>query len=339
MQMNRKSCVFFLHSFEFLEVHLVRLGRSPYTIESYRDTLTLFSRFIVEERRKDLATFSFSDCTVDFVFAFLEWLAAMGSADATRNHRLAGLKGYLAYCASKDIALQSIHLKISTIQPYPVAKQEKQILCDKQVALILNQIPETEKGRRNRVLLLLLYETASRVSEIVALKTTNFHLDRDNPYLHVMGKGRKERYIPLVGELVPMLKGYLASLGPGNDDDIVFPSSLNAKNKELSPRSVQAMLQSYADRARATDPTIPIHVHPHMLRRSKATSIYQSGMPIEMVSTLLGHSQVETTRVYAKPSMQQIRRAIESIVPPDGLRQEPLWKGKEATFMKSLGLR
>ncbi len=62
-------------------------------------------------------------------------------------------------------------------------------------------------------------------------------------------------------------------------------------------------------------------------------------MPIEQVSTLLGHSQIETTRIYTKPSMEQMRKAIEKIVPPEDLHQAPLWKGKEPEFAKKLGLR
>jgi len=62
-------------------------------------------------------------------------------------------------------------------------------------------------------------------------------------------------------------------------------------------------------------------------------------MPIEQVSTLLGHSQIETTRIYAKPSMEQLRKAIERIIPPEDLLETPLWKDREEEFARKLGLR
>ena len=337
--MRINETMYFLYSFEFLEVYLVRLGRSPYTIESYRDSLTLFKRYIVETRKLKLASFSFEDCTVDFVLDFLDYLKAKGNLSSTRNHRLAGLNGYLSFSASKNIAILSVSLTISSMKAYPVIKYEKKIITEQQMALILKQIPDNDKGRRNRILLLLLYETAARVSEIVALRTSNFHMDRANPYLQVLGKGRKERYIPIVEELACILKNYIECTVQSRGTEIVFYTMLGGKCKELSVRSVQAKLQEYARKARMIDHSIPEKVHPHMLRRSKATTIYQSGMPIEQVSTLLGHSQVDTTRIYAKPSMEQMRKAIEKIVPPEDLRQAPLWKNKEAEFSKKLGLR
>lgn len=341
MQMNNtgEKIMFFLYSFEFLEVYLVRMGRSSHTIESYRDTLTLLKRYIVDVRNLKLAAFSFNNCTVDFVFDFLDWLKQQGNSPGTLNHRLAGIKGYLAFASSKNIAVESITLRISTMKPYSVIKDEKKILTEHQVSLILRQIPDTYKGNRNRILLLLLYESAARVSEIVSLRTSNFHLNRGNPYLHVLGKGRKERYIPIIEELAVILRDFIGNMVPGKHTDIIFHTTLDGKFKELSVRSIQRMLQEYAASARKLDPSIPEHVHPHMLRRSKATTIYQSGMPIEQVSTLLGHSQIETTRIYTKPSMEQMRKAIEKIVPPEDLHQAPLWKGKEPEFAKKLGLR
>ncbi|MBI9093570.1 MAG: tyrosine-type recombinase/integrase [Sphaerochaeta sp.] len=341
MQMKNsvQTSMFFLYSFEFLEVYLVRMGRSIHTIESYRDTLTIFKRYIIEVKNIKLASFSFNDCTVDFVFDFLDSLKTQGNAHSTLNHRLAGLNGYLAFASSKNIADEAIALRISTMRPYPVDIEEKIVLSEQQVSLILKQIPYTKIGRRNRMLLLLLYESAARVSEIVHLRISNFHLNRENPYLHVLGKGRKERYIPIIEELAALLKEFIAFVVSSKDTDIVFNTMLGGKCKELSVRSVQTMLQEYASMARKYDASIPEHVHPHMFRRSKATTIYQSGMPLEQVSTLLGHSQIETTRIYAKPSMEQLRKAIERIIPPEDLLEAPLWKDREEEFARKLGLR
>lgn len=334
----RDMLMFFAYSFEFLEVYLPsQVGRSANTVESYRDTLTLFKRFVTEVRRTRLRDFTFADCTRDLVFAFLGWLKGEGNSDSTRNHRLAGLKGYLAFAADKDVSLESIRLAVLSIRPYPEVQQEKETVSPEQMLLILAQIPKTGKGVRNRMLLLTLYESAARVSEIVTLKIGNLRLDAEYPLIHVYGKGKKERYIQISRNLAATLSDYSKRLD--GVTDILFPTRKNGGLTGLSARSVQSMLQQYADEARERDPSIPDRVHPHMLRRSKATTLYQNGTPLEFVSSLLGHAQLETTRIYAKPSMEQMRTEIEKSVPEEDVKAVPLWAGKKEKEARFLGLR
>ncbi|NCB71820.1 MAG: integrase, partial [Clostridia bacterium] len=289
---------FFLYSYDFLEMYLPDCGRSTHTIESYRDTLTLFKRFVTTVKGLDIRRFTFNACSCDFVFSFLDWLKEKGSIDTTRNHRLEGLKGYLDYCAYRNVAIESIASQIEAVKPYPTTKPEKPVLTDAQMSLILRQAPDDRAGRRNTILLLLLYETAARVSEIVNLRVSDLHLDQPECYVKLSGKGKKERIVPLVDKLPSILNSYVQGYPIPLGTDILFYSMHGGKPERLSSRSVEAILKQYADAARIQDPTIPSKVHPHMLRRSKATYLYQHGMALEQVSTLLGHSQLETTRVY-----------------------------------------
>ena len=330
---------FFLYSYDFLEMYLPGCGRSTHTIESYRDTLTLLKRYVTTARGLDIRRFTFNDCTCDFVFSFLDWLKENGNIVTTRNHRLAGLKGYLDYCAYRNVAIESIASQIEAVKPYPATKNEKPVLTDTQMSLILRQAPNDRTGRRNAILLLLLYETAARVSEIVNLRVSDLHLARSECYVKLFGKGKKERIVPLVDKLPAILHTYMQEYPASLGTDILFYSIHRGKPEGLSVRSVEAILRQYAETARIQDPTLPLKTHPHMLRRSKASYLYQHGMPLEQVSTLLGHSQIETTRVYAKPSLQQLRSVIEKITPRSDLEQPRLWDGKEDEISKRLGLR
>lgn len=257
---------FFLYSYDFLEVYLPDCGRSPCTIESYRDTLTLFKRFMTTAKGLDIRKFTFNDCTCDFVFSFLEWLKEGGNTETTRNHRLAGLKGYLNYCAYRNVAIESIACRMEAVKPYPTIKAEKPVLSDTQMSLILAQAPKDRKGRRNVVLLLLLYETAARVSEIAALNVSDLHLNHSAPYLRLSGKGKKERIIPLVDRLPSILQAYLTEFSDSLGTDILFYSMHRGKPERLSTRSIEAILKEYSDAARVQDPTIPLKIHPHLLR-------------------------------------------------------------------------
>ena len=106
----------------------------------------------------------------------------------------------------------------------------------------------------------------------------------------------------------------------------------------MSGSNVQRIVKKHADKARLTCPEVPERVHPHMFRRTRATDLYQSGVALEMVSRILGHSATSTTRIYAKPSMQMLRDAMESAF-PDSIGEPCKWKGDEDELVRLCGLR
>lgn len=250
-----------------------------------------------------------------------------------------GLKGYLDYCAYRNVAIESIANQIEAVKPHPTTKFEKPVLTDTQMSLILRQASNDRAGRRNAILILLLYETAARVYEIVNLRVSTLHLGSPESYVKLSGKGEKERIVPLVDKLPAILHTYVQEYPASLGTDILFYSIHRGRPEVLSVRSVEAILMKYVEYSRIQDPTLPLKTHPHLLRRSKACFQYQHWMPIEQVSTLLRHSQFKTTRVYAKPSLQQLRSVIEKIIPKSDQELLPLWEGKEDEISKQLGLR
>lgn len=342
MKSSKQDPLFFQFTFEFLEIYLPnRLGRSAHTIESIRDTLTIFRRFLLDEKQISISGFRFSDCDRNIVFEFLAHLKEKGNADSTRNHRLAGMKTYLAFAAIEDVALQSIYLRIAKIPPVRKIKDEKQILSESQVASIISQSPEGLIGFRNKTMLLVLYETGLRVSELVSLKIDNLYLNREYPYIHVLGKGRRERQIAITSDLANFLEIYKSHLLTPDvaDSGILFFTIRKGSVDMMTTRNVELFLRDYAKKARKVDSTIPDKVYPHMLRRSKATTLYQNGMPLELVSSFLGHSQLETTRIYAKPSLELMRSKIEQVSLDLGCVESPTWFGNEVKLAHKCGLR
>lgn len=331
--------LFFSLTFPFLEEYLpVHIGRSPNTVESYRDTLTVFRRFVLEEKGISVGKFLFSDCTRGCVQDFLRYLKGLGNMESTRNHRLAGLKTYLTYAAGVDVTLQSIWIGVSSIKPIRVSTLEKKILSESQVILILKQAPNTFKGVRNRTMMLLLYETAERISELLGLQLGNLHLEGDRPYIKVEGKGRKERCIAITKETAQHILEYVG-FSDSDTSGLLFSTTIHGEKGQMSARNVQDFLSAYANEAREIDPSIPLGVHPHMLRRSKATTLYQNGMPLPLVSSFLGHAQLETTRIYAKPSMEMLREVLKVVSSGQDRDVKPLWEGKEDLMARKCGLR
>ena len=333
--------LFFSRTYDYLERYLVRqVGRSPHTVESYRDALTVFRRYVREERGLGVADMEFGDCTRDLILSFLEHLRAQGCSAGTCNQRLAAIRSYLWYAADRDVAIQSIALSVSRIPPVKGPERIKETLPEAALAAILTQPdPSTRKGVRDRAMLVLLYDSGIRLSELLGLDVGDVRLD-DEPCIYVTGKGSKERAVAITPATASHLSAHIACMhGPTPDrsSPLFFTAHGGARHR-MSPSNVQRIVQACADAARSACPEVPERVHPHMFRRTRATDLYQSGVALELVSRILGHSSMETTKVYARPSMEMMRSAMESAQPPDA-GESPLWVGNEDEMARLCGLR
>ncbi len=336
---NTGNIYFFDYSFVFLQDYLLKRGRSMHTISSYRDTLTIFKNWL-GATGKDFTTFKFCEFSADTVYNFLEWLKNdRRNSEETCNHRLNDLCGYIDYCVTQDVALASVYTLLKRVKPYKTEKRIKEWLTPEQVKLIVNSCPNTKKGKRDKLIILMLYETAVRVSELANLGIGNVYLDDEFPFVQLVGKGKKERTIPLIGNIPKLLRTFINEHVNDSGSEYIFYTMHNGKPEHISSRSIQEMIARATDKARLVDSSIPERVHPHMFRRSRATSLYQNGMVLEQVSSLLGHSQLETTRIYAKASIAQIRENMEKATPQKDIKAEPIWKGKTKDLNKMYGLR
>jgi integrase/recombinase XerD len=139
------------------------------------------------------------------------------------------IKGYLEYAARKDVSFSSVYSAVAGVKCLRVPKREKYVLEDEQVAHILSEAPRDEKGSRNRVML-LLYDTAMRVSELTALETNQLYLDRKRPFAAVRGKGNKDRHIALSEKMDGILKSY-RTLSQRHADWKFFYSLIKIRSK------------------------------------------------------------------------------------------------------------
>lgn len=337
----KEAPLFFSLTLEFLEVYLPKqIGRSKHTVESYRDSLTLFRQYVTEVRKASIIKFAFSDCTKDLLFDFRRHLEQRGSEPSTINVRMTAIRAYLNFAADKDVALQSVALAAATIPPRKKIQKEKETLSEEALSAILAAPPMTKMGMRDRAIIITLYDSALRLEELLSVRLCDITLHGNYPCILIEGKGKKERRITItektVGHLTQFIQVFHADSSPDAD---LFSTTIKEVTKAMSPGNVQRILKKYADIARAHCPDIPESVHPHMFRRTRATNLYQDGTPIELVATILGHAQVETTKLhYAKPSLAQMRDSMES-VPTPAADEEPLWIGHEEEMARACGLR
>lgn len=339
-----KSSLFFSRTFDFLELYLNKQrSKSPYTIKAYRDSLTVFRRYLLEQKKFSILKFSFQDCTRDLILDFITYLKMEGKSVTTCNERLAAIKSYLWYVADSDITWQSVAISIGKI---PFLKKKKVIknTIDQNCLKDLFNLPEkTKKGNRDRMILILLYDSAVRVSELTHLNISDVQLTGQNPYIRVEGKGDRQRLVSISSNTVSHIEAYLKNYHTFSEDlnSPFLYTTMKGNRFRMSERNIERIIDKYAKLLREKHPELTAKLHPHMFRRSRATDLYQHSVDLEVVSRFLGHSSTQTTRIYANPSVEQIRAAVEKAANKDietPVKQN--WSSKnEDEIAKLCGLR
>ncbi len=339
---HRPVPLFFSMTYEFLQVYLPeQCGRSPHTVEAYRDALSLFRRYVANTLGISIGKFTFAECTRECVLGFMSYLSELKSKPSTRNQRLAALKSYLAFASDKDITLQSSELEVKRVPQCRVAKTEKPVIAEAAMAAILRQPPNTKTGLRDRTIMIVMYDSGARLAEILGLKLSDIALDGDNPYIRLNGKGSKQRIVPISVKTAAHLAHYLSAYHADERyaTNLLFFTVIKGEAGMMSEGNVERFVRDYACKAKSSCPSVPDHVHPHMFRRTRATQLYQNGVSLPLISRLLGHATLETTQAYAKPSLKMLREAIESVETPQQRQVKPIWEGNEVMMAKLCGLR
>ncbi len=186
-----------------------------------------------------------------------------------------------------------------------------------------------------------MYDSGARVQELLDLTPSSIRLEA--PYIvKLMGKGRKERIVPLQNEQVVLLKAYMEEnrlLETHNDRHPLF---FNCWRRKLTRSGVNYILKAYADMARKVDPLlVPEKISCHVLRHSKAMHLLQAGVNLVYIRDILGHVSIQTTDVYARADSKQKREALEKAyvdVIPETDREKP-WERNAPLleWLKGLG--
>jgi site-specific recombinase XerD len=287
---------------------------STRTVGSYRDTFRLLLNFFAECWGRPPTALTLVDLDAPAVLAFLDHLEQRrGNCVRTRNARLAALRSFLKYAATRDPACLPVVQRVLAIPMKRFARPLLEYLSREEVEAVLAAPAEsTWSGQRDRVLFALMYNTGARVSEAIGLRRSDVELGRSRT-VRIEGKGRKQRVIPLWPSTADRLREWLPRIGPGPESPL-FP---NSRGGWLSRSGVEDRLRRAVRLAMARCPALKgRRISPHTFRHTTAMHLLQSGVDITVIALWLGHEGTETTHQYVEANLALKEKALSRIAEP-----------------------
>lgn len=289
---------------------------SPHTISSYRDSFSLLLHFAKQKLGKPPSQLAFEQIDAPLIAAFLnEMEAGRGISARSRNLRLTAIRSFFRYAAFEVPDHANQIQRVLAIPNQRFTRNQIGFLTRPEVdALLAAPDSHTWSGRRDHAMLLVAVQCGLRVSELTGICRGAVTLGA-GANVQVLGKGRKERAIPLTKQTVAVLKAWFREI-PARAEAIVFPS---ARGAPLSDDGVQYLLAKHVTAASMSCASLQNRrVSPHMLRHTNAMEMLQAGMDRSVIALWLGHESVETTQVYLDANMEMKEQALAKTAPPEG---------------------
>jgi len=299
----------------FTEYLVAQRAVSPRTVACYRDAVMLFLDFSSQRLKKTATNLKLSDIQPDLILAFLDHLEReRHNAVRSRNLRLTALRAFLKFAGRRDVA--SLHV-IEQALAVPMKRFERPMLgflTREEMLAVLGQPGETWTSQRDHLLLAMLYNTGARVSEIVGVRVADVVLD-GGACVHLHGKGRKQRSIPLWPTTVAEIRAWLRVTPTLRGDASLLP---NREGQAMSRSNVVQRLGLAVARAANQAPSIlKKRISPHIIRHTTAMHLLQSGVPFNVIALWLGHESTTTTHRYVEADLTMKEKALARLEAPD----------------------
>jgi integrase/recombinase XerD len=319
----------------FFADYLCRQKRlSPPTIVSCRDTFRLLLTFLRDQTGIEPSALRIADLDAPAVLRFLEYLEQQrGNSVRSRNIRLAAIRSFFRLVALRDPDSLGITARVLAI---PIKREDKKLIGyltrPEMQALLAAPDPAKWSGRRDHALLLTLYNSGARISEVLTLTRDQVSFDTST-FVQLTGKGRKQRTVPLWPDTAQVLKAWFREL-EGHAGRIAFP---NARGRPLSRDGADYLIKQAVLRAIPTCPSLATKpISPHVIRHTTAMHLLQAGVDIATIALWLGHESIETTHVYLTTDLAMKAKALEKLEPIVGTWQRFRADDPLLAFLNSL---
>jgi len=298
----------------FLQWLMKQRNVSPETVKSYRDTFRIFIKYMETTYKLKPSAITIHYLEAEYILGFLDSLEKKrGNQPKTINIRLSAINSFLKFL-SFEIPEYSGLLSRSLSIPFRKENKRQMDFLTKEEYQALVDACDTDSplGRRDKLMLLLLYNTGIRVSELVGIEVPDIITDAGGlpAYIHIHGKGRKERDMPLWKSTAEFLRRFIVTTGTKTNSKLF----VNRVNGELTRSGVRYRLNCLVKKASKTTPTMNRKViSPHTFRHTVALNLLQSGVDISTIAIWLGHESILTTHKYMEADMEMKKRTLEKI--------------------------
>ena len=300
----------------FFTEHLTQQrAMSPRTVATYRDGFVLFLDFTTVHLHKQPTAMKLQDITPVLILTFLDHLEQdRGNAVRTRNARLAALRAFLKFAGHRDI--NALHV-VEQALGVPMKRFERPMLgflSREEMLAIIGKPGSSWTSQRDHLLLHMLYNTGARVSEIIGVRLADIVLD-GAACVHLHGKGRKQRTMPLWRSTVKAVRAWLRC------NPNLLPASALLPNRDGHAMTRTNAAQRLALAVAAATPAMPSlrdrRISPHTIRHTTAMHLLQSGEPIDGIALWLGHESPTTTHQYTEANLEMKEKALARMQDPN----------------------
>lgn len=246
--------------------------------------------------------------TLEDLQNFVRWVAELGMTQTSQARIISGIRTFYRYCLLEEIATADPTLLLEAPK---LQRKLPDVLTYAEIESIFEQIDRsTPEGERNRAILEVMYSCGLRVSEVVELKLSQLHLDVG--FIRVVGKGNKERLVPIGDSAIKHIHLYcdgvrrMMSIKKG-EEDVVF---LNRRGRRLTRVMIFLILKDLVQKA-----GIHKNISPHTFRHSFATHLVEGGADLRAVQEMLGHESITTTEIYTHLDREFLRSTLQAFHP------------------------
>ena len=307
---------------------------SANTCASYRDMLILFLPYAAKHKGVATDALSVVDLSAELVRSFLVYLEKERQCCiATRNQRLASIHALARFIGEHSPQ----HVEwCSQIRMVPIKKKHittSVTYLEKSEMDCLLAAPDqsSSQGRRDHALLLFLYNSGARVSEVASLRIDD--IDWHSKSVRITGKGNKQRRCPLWDTTLNLLRN-LAGQRPVRDNEF-----LNCRGEPLTRYGIHTLVERYIAKLRISVPSLKgKRVSPHVIRHTTASHLLQAGVDINTIRAWLGHVSLDTTNIYAETDFATKKRALATLARGSTRRSTGGWSSQPdlMTFLRAL---
>ena len=288
-------------------------GVSPNTILSYKNTFRLLLKYILEAKDVPADKITFEMLDYELITDFLSWIETdRKCSPTTKNQRLSAISSFAAYAQNRDLDAATIFRCNVNKIPYKKCQNKKRAVMSREEVTILMTLPNDNYliGRRDKVMLMLMYASGMRAQEVCDLKVKDILFNNNGAILNILGKGQKRRRLSIPPACATAVLRYLQYRDIDKLPDRHVFSSQTHEHMTIS--CVEEIFKKYIAIAKQEHPALfqEKSYPPHSMRHTTACHLLESGVPLMVIKNFLGHSSILTTQIYAEISQETVDRNL-----------------------------